>query len=226
MGYHNANAVAVWHGGLPGASFKVLIRMALSTRDADDPPHYRGGPAPLLLSLGRHEVDQADTSDAARVMREANEKALQRAVQPLRALGLVTYAVTPGRGRTAEYHLHLHLQPVDKSAVEGDRGTETVPLSEVSRGTQTVPLSGLKGDGLCPDRGTVCVPPEKKEQMKDLDEEDQHSGLEVTSPQGSHKIDRPVGVSDHGCVRGWLPDPSGGRSTEHCPTCRPSARLA
>lgn len=30
-----------------------------------------------------------------------------------------------------------------------------------------------------------------------------------------------LGVTDHGCIRGWLPGPDGGRSTERCDRCPP-----
>lgn len=107
MGYQNANIVAAMFGHLPGASFKVLVRMALSSADKDKPAHYFAGPGPLLLALGRHDPDDADGSRDADLARHANAVALRAAVGPLRRAGIVSYAVAPGRGRTAEYWLHL-----------------------------------------------------------------------------------------------------------------------
>jgi hypothetical protein len=168
MGYQNANLVAVWHGDLPGASFKALIRMALSSRDADDPPRYHGGPGPLLLALGRHEVEPDDATDEARRMREANEEALRAAIQPLRKRGLVTYAVTPVRGRAPEYWLYL--DPSKGQANPGGRARETLAPK------------ASKGQANPGGRARETLAPEMKDQMSRPEEEKTNSTSVSTSP--------------------------------------------
>lgn len=107
MGYRNVGFVVGLYGDLSGNAHKVLTCMAFWAHDDGRPPRYFKGPDDLLLSMGRINPMDGDTSPGAVRARDANAEALRAAVAELRRRGLVTYAVKPAKGRTAEYHLHL-----------------------------------------------------------------------------------------------------------------------
>ena len=152
MGYQNANLVAVHWGHLPGTSFKVLVRMALSSSDRDEVPRYFAGPGPLLLALGRVEVEPGDVSDEARRVRECSEEMLRKAVQVLRQMGLVTYAVTPARGRTPEYWLHL--EPGKGQRFVGKRANDSLGQNPERANDSLGRTAVYPNDSLAPEKRT------------------------------------------------------------------------
>jgi len=233
VGYQNANQVAVWHGYLPGASFKVLIRMALSSRDRDTPPRYHAGPGPLLLAIGRREVEPGDASVEAERARAVNAEMLRRAVTPLRDLGLVSYAVRPARGRTPEYWLHLEPRPgavdnpVDYEDLAGERPNDSVGKGPTDPWGQT-PERPNDPVGRTPFNPTDLLGPEMNTPEEEKRDEEETNPPHVgTSLARRHlKIANPIDPSDHDCIRGWLKDADGNRGTARCPVCHPTTKEA
>lgn len=208
MGYRNAGLVTAYWGTLPGAAFKVLTRMALSSRDGDKPPHYRAGTGPLLIAMGRPLPEPEDHSDDAERVRECNAEMLRRAVLQLRQAGVVTYAVAPARHRTPEYWLHL--EPALAQQIVGARPNKSLGQE---------PARPNKSLGQEPSRPPGSLGSEMKDlQMSSKTDEAETTalGFKVTSPA------RVIGSTDHGCIRGWLPDDHGRRSGDRCPTCHPN----
>lgn len=96
MGAGNVAAVVTYWSHLEGAPYKLLVQMALSAKDADDPALFWGGPDMLAGALGRRPPHDA-----------ADHRAVRRGLKQLRAVGAITDAKRAGPGQRAEYALML-----------------------------------------------------------------------------------------------------------------------
>lgn len=106
MGATNvATAYALYAGKVPPLSMQLLAYMALVSKDADERPWFGQGHAALAdAAMGR-----------TRPITETDEKAVQRAVRPLIAVGAVEVDRRPaprrgGAYRTVRYRLNLRAQ--------------------------------------------------------------------------------------------------------------------
>ncbi|WP_143220354.1 hypothetical protein [Actinomadura sp. CNU-125] len=162
MGAGNVKAAFVHWGALPGGPFRLLVYMALRTRDGDARPRYYGGREDLAFGLGRRVPDD-DGSEESRKAREASFKAVKDAVATLTRRGAVRVVARARPGRNAEYELVL--DPVHGTG----RGTVSVPHEPVDNPVDNPDMgdgfrtpnggrfsSGM-GDGFPPQRGTVFV---------------------------------------------------------------------
>ena len=203
MGYQNANLVAVHGGYLPGASFRVLMRMAMSTDDKDSRPRYFAGPGPMLLILGRPEPEPTDRSAEAISIRHANAVALRSAVAPLRDAGIVSYAVEPTRHRTPEYWLHLNLLGAGKSCANAQGNPASKP--DMAQGNPAPRPRSAQENPAPIDKDLL--------EIRTSDKGETRSSSVVVSPASM------IGKTNHGCIRGWMPGPDGTRSSVRCQQC-------
>lgn len=137
MGIRHVNAafaILVGKDVTPSAA-RVLLWMAKTARDDDDPPVYFASREATAVALGRLVPDEpaADHPDHAKIVREreAAFRRVQEAMTSLTRSGLITRRSAGGRGRTATYELNLTQLRSQGST------TETVALSQ----TETVALS-------------------------------------------------------------------------------------
>ncbi|MEV0269203.1 hypothetical protein AB0H43_10530 [Hamadaea sp. NPDC050747] len=148
------------NGGIPPISLIVLVHMAAHSRDKDDPPFYEYGHDHIAASaLGRpRPTSQND--------RNADLKAVQRAIEPLRRIGAVTIVRRPtvrrdGRNSTTRYVLNL------KTVVDTER--TNIVQRRTAHGGRT---SSGHGGRSASTRGTTLVdtgderrPPKEYEEL-------------------------------------------------------------
>lgn len=108
MGARNAKLCYALYGDLDGASFRVLVFMALTTIDADPVPTFNGRWESLAVALGRIVPDE-DRSDPENLAeRAAASRAVRRAITALtRRKAVTTVKRGSGAGGPAEYRLNL-----------------------------------------------------------------------------------------------------------------------
>ena len=85
MGAGNVKAAFVHWGDLPGGPFRLLVYMALRTKDGDKHPQFWGGREDLAFGLGRRVPEERD--EVSRKAREAAFKALKDAMAVLTRRG-------------------------------------------------------------------------------------------------------------------------------------------
>jgi hypothetical protein len=115
MGAGNVKAVFVHWAELPGAPFRLLVYMALRTKDGDDHPRFWGGREDLAFGLGRRTAD------------EKAFKAVKLAIAALLRVDAIRTVERARPGRNAVYEINL--SPV--------RGTETGPHSPVDNSDES-----------------------------------------------------------------------------------------
>ena len=197
MGAGNVKAAFVHWGGLPGGPFRLLVYMALRTKDGDKHPQFWGGREDLAFGLGRRVPEERD--EVSRKAREAAFKALKDAMAVLTRRGAVRVVERARPGRNAVYEINLD-PPHD-----GERGTETVPCEPVDNppvepvdnpdmGHGNPPPNGARfssgmGHGFPPQRGTVFVgmghgnrPPKEEKDESGLNEGGDTQGFPASSP--------------------------------------------
>lgn len=140
MGARNVLAAFDLYAGLvPPTSMLLLLRMAVVARDGDANPWYAEGHealARMALGRGRHAV-----------VDEADLRAVERAITPLRKVGAIhtdrPASVRKGGHNTARYRLNLDAHaPRNSSGVEPpSRPTENVGR-EAPQDPQRPPKSG------------------------------------------------------------------------------------
>jgi hypothetical protein len=107
MGAGNVKAAyGVW-SHLPDPAFRLLVFMALVTKDEDDPPIFWGGRETQAIGIGRKPPHTA-----------ADMRAVERAVTKLREAGAIELVQHSAPGHTARHALHL--SPVARRRVSED----------------------------------------------------------------------------------------------------------
>ena len=119
MGAGNVKAAYVHWGDLPGGPFRLLVYMALRTKDGDRNPQFWGGREDLAFGLGRHIPEGTD--EASRHEREKAFKAVKLAIGALLKVGAIRTVERAKPGRNAVYEINL--SPI--------RGKETGPRPPV-----------------------------------------------------------------------------------------------
>lgn len=149
MGAGNVKAVyGNWGHLVPDPAFRLLVFMALSTKDDDDPPTCWHAWQSLALGLGRRPPH--DDSD---------RRAVGRAMKQLRDVGAVEGDRRSSPGRTARHVLLIH------GPTTGD-ATRPVNVGRDATGT---------GDATRPERGT---PDDRiGDATRPLEEHQEHQGL-------------------------------------------------
>ncbi|WP_158375543.1 hypothetical protein [Cellulosimicrobium cellulans] len=95
--------VAAEQATLPAPARLILVRMAVTAKDDDDPPRYFAGWELLAQAIG---YPLADVSEGM-PRRESARRHVRRLVKELEMSGLLTRDGRAFSGRNAEYHLHL-----------------------------------------------------------------------------------------------------------------------
>lgn len=107
MGAAHAKAVYGLWGHLPHAPHRLLVFMALTAKDGDDPPTFWGGRDTLAVALGR--AVPLEQTDAAQRVRNASYVAVRAAVQHLVEVGAIARDRRSSPGRTSRYVLNVRL---------------------------------------------------------------------------------------------------------------------
>jgi hypothetical protein len=107
--------------------YRLLIFMALTALDTDQPPRYFASREESAFGLGRRVADGHTTDPDEIAARDAAFKAVKLAVQGLVKCGAIERLQRGRSGRRAEFAVTF-------------RGTKSVPL----KGTESVPLRGTK----------------------------------------------------------------------------------
>ncbi len=113
----------------------VLLWMAKTARDDDDPPIYFGSRETTAVALGRllPEEPRPDDPNYLHIVRdrEAAFRRVQEAITNLTRSGLITRTAPGGRGRTATFELNLTRDRLQASTTENVAlpPTESVALS-------------------------------------------------------------------------------------------------
>lgn len=216
MGARNVTAAFTHWNTLPHAPFRVLLFMALVSRDGEQEPRYWGGVEAIAEALGRRPGPSG-------VLAHRDQVAVSSALAALCRAGAARLLVRPCPGRRAEYALVLDPThtPVDKP-----RNDQAQPDHSATNTDPTIRLS-LTHDQAHPDFNQAepdfnQAQPGPKEERKTREQRGR------TTPQSQQSPGRVIalGKTDHGCIRGWLPDDTGQRGAERCPTCHPTAPRA
>nr|WP_146177743.1 hypothetical protein [Sphaerisporangium cinnabarinum] len=152
MGASNASAAFIVGSDLPHVQKIVLIRMALVTLDADQPPRYFAGWELLALALGYDVPPTTDQSPEAKSRRHTARTNVRRALAELKRKGLITSHGFARQGRNAEYHLHLL-----RTASSGASREVTTTSLDTPRAEPPTPSEGGGGD--LPEGGGGDLPP-------------------------------------------------------------------
>lgn len=160
MGRANAEWIYTRWGHLPHRAFRMLVFMALITRDADVTPCYYGGRDPLAEAIGA-KPDQAGYDAVKEVLRT------------LRTAGAITQTRAGSRGRNAEYALNVtgKLGGVSDTPNPELGGVSDTPYDSGKGGSHTPPNLGVRG-GLRHPIGGVSDPPTVV--IEDLKQTQQH----------------------------------------------------
>lgn len=199
---HAKAAYALWRG-LPDRALRVLVYMALTAKDDDDPALFWQGREALALALGRDlpeepaADDRSSEAERARRARRAAFEAVRAATSDLVSAGAVVVDQRARPGRNARYALNLKLRT--RQATPALSGTGSACLS-----TQGPPvdrhrpvLQSVQGDP---------VPEEQQDRV----------GL-ISGP--SNQMGAPTSPLPHARPKGphefQLDD--NGRDCQHCP---------
>lgn len=170
MGAGNVKLAYAHWADLPDKAFRVLVYMALVSRDQDDPPTFYAGREALALALGRIVREASDETAAER---NAAFKAVREVTRVLVRRGTVRVLKPAAPGRNTVYALNLdritgHGQRAPSMASTG-HGSRTP--SDAERGT----VAGHDGARSASQRGTVTRgsghgnrPPEEEEEDRGL----------------------------------------------------------
>jgi hypothetical protein len=156
MGYANVSLVYARWGHLPDRPFRLLVFMALRTRDEDDPPLFWEGREACAAALGRMVPDEPVVNDRSpraedfRRLRRNDFEAVKTAIRALTAAGAVRLDSGGYRGATAAYSLHLNAGKGKAEPVERGRTslppTEEPPTGVQDEDTKTKPRSPHVGN--------------------------------------------------------------------------------
>ena len=97
MGAGNVKAAyVVWASHLRDPAFRLLVFMAVTALDEDNPPQFSGGQETLAIGLGRRPP-----------LTIADQRAIDRAMGQLRAIGAISRVQHSAPGSTARHQLNL-----------------------------------------------------------------------------------------------------------------------
>lgn len=97
MGAGNVKAVlATWSAHVSDSAFKVLVAIAVTTKDDDDPPVFWGGQESLATALGRRPP-----------FTKVDYRAVDRAMKQLRQVGALVRVGSSAPGQRARHELRL-----------------------------------------------------------------------------------------------------------------------
>lgn len=227
MGARNVAAVFTHWTHLAHAPFRVLTFMALVAKDGDE-PHYWGGAAAIAGALGR--VPGPDG-----FIEHKDHAAVSAAVMALVRAGAVRSLVRPVRGRRGEYALVLDPRTGQGEPDESEPGdsVDNPPIgqdepdeSQTARGRMvrlSLTPNQAEPDGYQAEPDGYQAQPDPRNNRNNKGTGRKQETQVSTSP--ARVV--PLGKTEHGCIRGWLPDDAGQRGTTPCETCNPrTAHLA
>lgn len=124
---------------LPAPARLILVRMAVTAKDDDEPPRYFAGWETLAHAIGYPLPDVAEGMPR----RESARRHVRRLVKQLETQGLISRYGRAHTGRNAEYHLHLALRlGATASPSLGKRAGGVADLSDPPVGDASDPSSG------------------------------------------------------------------------------------
>ncbi len=113
MGSANVKAVLTdWSDRVRDPAFRVLVAIALTTRDEDDPPVFWGGVELLAAALGRRAP-----------LTEADLRAVGRAMGQLRTVGAIVRVQHSAPGKAPRHELRLKASTSDAARLVKERST-------------------------------------------------------------------------------------------------------
>ena len=224
MGARNVAAVFTHWTHLPHVPFRVLVFMALVAKDGDPAPRYWGGVEPLAEALGRSVMPFGEVAHRDQV-------AVSSALTVLVRAGALRVVVRPARGRRGEYAVVI--DPPTTQAQPEETPVDNSPIGQAEPEQSRIVRAGMVRLSLTDDQAE----PDIYQGEPDLNQaepgpkevkENKRTGRRQTTDVGNSP-GRVValGMTDHGCIRGWLPDDDDPhrRSTTPCPTCLPRTAL-
>jgi hypothetical protein len=227
MGAGNVKLVFAHWAHLDGQAFKVLTYMALTTKDADQPPRYWDRWETLAVAIGRLVPDEREGDENARLERQAALRAVNRATAELVTAGALSVIHRSSPGRNTVYELSL----TGPGTLDADRRVNK-PRRSMERST----VSGRNTRRSTAERSTVTGrtvdaqrPPPRKDEKEDKDvakEEAADVRTAVTVPRVNTTAPEPdIAASDRTSPR--CPHGNNPRrrrdGTHRCPTCREEA---
>jgi hypothetical protein len=170
MGAGNVKAVYALWADLPDRPFRVLAYMALTAKDADDPPKFWGGRESLAVAIGR-KVSPNDSEASVRT----TFRAVRSAVKQLIEADAIKLDRHHAPGVPARYALQL--RPNRGDLLTPEQGGLAAP----NRGDLTSQQGGLAAP-----TGVTYSPLEDYKDHEDLSEDESHLR---SAPLGSEPVD-------------------------------------
>jgi len=173
MGRENADAVFARWVHLPDRSFRLLVYMALRSRDEHRPPQFWGGREELAYALGRivppepAKNDSSARAEQFRKQRAADFEAVKVGLRVLTAADVIVLSRRAGGGLPACYNLHLGAgQGKGEPTPEGRVSLPLRKGEPTPGGRVSLPLAGgVGGETLLQ---TIDQPNPKKHQQSPL----------------------------------------------------------
>lgn len=216
MGAGNVKLVFANWAHLEHHPFRVLLYMALTTKDTVHPARYWDRWESLAVALGRMVPDETDGDEQVRLERQAALRAVNRATAELLNTGAVTLAQRASPGRNTVYELNL----MPDRTVDAERRVNNRRAS-MKRST----VDGNNGRRSVAERSTLTgqtVDAERPSPRKDVQEEKDVSKEKLTGVRADLAVSRaaeavhnPSRICPHGRPRRKRRD-----GTPRCDRCR------
>lgn len=179
MGAGNVKAVyALWRD-VPDPAFRLLVFMALTAKDEDDPPQFWGGRETLALGIGRNPP-----------FTESDFRAVDRAMGKLRAAGAIVQSRHSSKMLTARHDLCLSITATPDATRRVSEVVEDVITLHAASGDHPTPGDGITRrpttDHPTPGDGSPDAP-------RRGEEEEDEEGL--TPGRTTHQTAQPQGVA-------------------------------
>jgi len=166
---HVSTIYAQWGRRIDGCAFRLLVHMALTALDSDNPPMYWAGRDGMAAALGKDD-------DAA------GRQAVKRALAVLKREGAVKVAEKARKSRNATRWEIVLRPPL------GDANRTPIPQqpngNAKGESTESVPQSGTESDPIGvrkkPDEGTQTVPQRSTRTTTSESEEEISSPTQVS----------------------------------------------
>lgn len=173
MGASNVKTVlSAWSSRVRDPAFRVLVAIALTTKDDDDPPVFWGGQEPLATALGRRPPFTA-----------ADLRAVDRAMSQLRTAGAIVRISSSAPGHRARHELRLE-PPTSAADPRVSAEPTTVTARRVSnRNTRR----GTSGEHPSPGDETPAAP------WQNTRRDTSGGGVPGTTEEASHPWPVPMG---------------------------------
>jgi hypothetical protein len=229
---------------LPDQPTRLLLFMAVATRDQDRPPVYFGGRDALAAALGESLPDAKGARAAAALgdpepnrLREQAFRRVRRSLGDLDAAKLIHRSVVAAPGRRAEYELLLHEMEVSERPPYGGQSVTAIsPEMEVSEWTERRSVSGQNGGhSVTPLLSTSSTSKEKSSSSPALPAElslarpaDRPAGRQAAISRSDSTTNREppngrAGNDDDEFSKAQEPEPPGARDVD-CPWCEAKPR--